>query len=218
MVGRPRQVDDSALLQSTVTVMGRTGPAAFTLALVAAEAGVVPATLVQRFKNKRGLIVALSRAHADHAAERHARAARHSLHPLDALADLVVNDWDPAITPQVFANHLAFFCADLVDEELRSITLATQQARDLAVRALLDSAVAAGTLAPGTNTAELTDTLRSAVAGAGLLWAMDHQGTLATRLRGALELALSPHRPPQISAATTVSAPAKDTPHPKDSP
>lgn len=211
MVGRPRRVDDSALLESAVKVMGRTGPAALTLALVATEAGVVPATLVQRFKNKRGLMVALSQAHAEQAAERYRLAARHSLHPLDALSELVVGEWDPTTTPQVFANHLAFLCADLVDEELRAITLATQQAQDRAAHGLLDSAAAAGALATGTDTSALTTTVQSAVAGAGLMWAMDRQGTLAARLHCTLERALSPHLAAEPSAQRT-------TPNPKETP
>lgn len=38
-------------------VMGRTGPDAFTLAAVSAETGIAPATLVQRFGDKQGLIL-----------------------------------------------------------------------------------------------------------------------------------------------------------------
>ncbi|RKW71328.1 TetR/AcrR family transcriptional regulator [Galactobacter caseinivorans] len=206
MAGRPRLVDDVTLLRATVTIMGRTGPSALTLALVATEAGVTPATVVQRFGNKRGLMLALAHSHAERASERHLHSRDQGSHPLQALTDLVVGTWDPATTPQVFANHLAFLCADLVDEDLRALTLATQRSQERTVRNLLDSAVAAGELAPGTDTAALTASIQSAVAGSGLLWAMDRQGTLNARLRSALDLALSSHltKPP--------------TPNPKETP
>ena len=53
---RPRRISDEAVLEGTLKVMSRKGPAEFTLAAVAAEVGIAPATLVQRFGDKRGLI------------------------------------------------------------------------------------------------------------------------------------------------------------------
>src|SRR5512139_2801160 len=54
---RPRRISDEAVLAGALRVMLRTGPAEFTLAAVAAEAGIAPSTLVQRFGDKRGLIL-----------------------------------------------------------------------------------------------------------------------------------------------------------------
>ena len=61
MAGRPRGMEDAAILRAAAEVIGRTGPARFTLAAVASEIGLVPATLVQRFGSKRGLLLALAR-------------------------------------------------------------------------------------------------------------------------------------------------------------
>ena len=60
--GRPRGIDDAAILRATVDVIGRVGPVGLTLAAVAAEVGLVPGTLVQRFGSKRGLLLALAEA------------------------------------------------------------------------------------------------------------------------------------------------------------
>ena len=49
-------MEDAAILRAAAEVIGRTGPARFTLAAVASEVGLVPATLVQRFGSKRGLL------------------------------------------------------------------------------------------------------------------------------------------------------------------
>ncbi len=54
---RPRRISDEDVLAGAMRVMARTGPAEFTLASVAAEVGIAPSTLVQRFGDKRGLIL-----------------------------------------------------------------------------------------------------------------------------------------------------------------
>ena len=51
MSPRPRQTSDEAILMATMRVMQRRSPVDLTLADVAKEAGVVPATLIQRFGN-----------------------------------------------------------------------------------------------------------------------------------------------------------------------
>ena len=56
MAGRPRTHSDDALLDATFRAVGAVGPARLTLADVAREAGVAPATLVQRFGSKRALL------------------------------------------------------------------------------------------------------------------------------------------------------------------
>ena len=67
-MSRPKKVTDEAVLAAALRVMLRAGPESFTLAAAAAEAGVSPATLIQRFGDKRALIVrALAQDNADYA-------------------------------------------------------------------------------------------------------------------------------------------------------
>src|SRR5436190_17709618 len=56
-MSRPRRISDEDVLAGAMRVMFRKGPAEFTLAAVAAEVGIAPPTLVQRFGDKRGLIL-----------------------------------------------------------------------------------------------------------------------------------------------------------------
>src|SRR6266705_415794 len=56
MSPRPRETSDEEILAAAARVMQRRSPAELTLADVAREAGVVPATLIQRFGTKRGLL------------------------------------------------------------------------------------------------------------------------------------------------------------------
>ena len=68
-MARPRRISDEVVLAGALRVMFRGGPAEFTLAAVAAEAGIAPPTLVQRFGDKRGLILrALAQDNAEFAA------------------------------------------------------------------------------------------------------------------------------------------------------
>ncbi len=60
MTPRPRTVADADILEATGRVIGQAGPSRFTLADVAAEVGLSPATLVQRFGSKRGLLLAVA--------------------------------------------------------------------------------------------------------------------------------------------------------------
>lgn len=194
MAGRPRGIDDATILEATIRVMGRTGPAALTLALVAEEAGVVPGTLVQRFKSKRGLILALAEHNAQRSSELCEQAQRDCRPPLEALAELVVGIWEPATTPQTFANHLAFLCADLADAQFRDLTLATHRSQSRLIAELLRAGVKGGDLVPKTDIETLTATIQSAIAGAGLIWAIEQQDSLTERLHAGLERVLAPHR------------------------
>ena len=193
--GRPRVIDDAAIMRATVEVIGRVGPVRLTLAAVAGEAGVVPGTLVQRFGSKHGLLLALAERSAADAARLPGLDWREHGTPLMALADLVVTRMAPMAAPETFANHLAFLCLDLTDPQLHERALAVHDAYGQAIGTLLAAAATAGELHPGTDVAALTAAVQAITAGAGLTWALDRQGTLADRLLTALATVLSPHRP-----------------------
>jgi AcrR family transcriptional regulator len=57
-MARTKTISDEAVLTAAATVMFAKGPSEFTLADVAKAAGIAPATLVQRFGDKHGLVVA----------------------------------------------------------------------------------------------------------------------------------------------------------------
>ncbi|MFC7728173.1 TetR/AcrR family transcriptional regulator [Actinomadura keratinilytica] len=80
-MARPRTTSDEAILQATGRALLRHGPGRLTLGGVAAEAGLSPATLVQRFGSKRGLLLAFARRAAEHAREPFDRARREHPRP-----------------------------------------------------------------------------------------------------------------------------------------
>ncbi|MFI7631625.1 TetR/AcrR family transcriptional regulator [Microbispora rosea] len=193
MAGRPRGVDDSVILSAVAEVIGKVGPAGLTLAAVADEVGLVPGTLVQRFGSKRGLLVALARQSAHEAEAHHERLRRRRPSSLEALTALAEDSMALMDTPERFANHLAFLCMDLTDPELHEYALAVHEAQRRAILALLDEAVAEGELRTGTDTAALVESVQALIAGTGLTWALDRQGTLQERLRQAVTALLSPY-------------------------
>lgn len=198
-MGRPRGTEDAAILRAAVEVIGRTGPTRFTLAAVATEVGLVPATLVQRFGSKHGLLLALARqsaADADAGAAVVAGQAREQHgSALAALTALAVDRLVPMTTPEHFANHLAFLCLDLTDPELYEPALAVHQAHGRAITALVEEAVAAGELRAGTPAGPLTRSIQTVIAGAGLTWALDREGTLQDRVAAGVSAVLAAYRP-----------------------
>ncbi|MFI9630615.1 TetR/AcrR family transcriptional regulator [Streptomyces sp. NPDC052042] len=194
MSGRPRGVDDAVILRTAVEVMGREGPSKLTLALVAQEVGLVPGTLVQRFKSKRGLLLALAEHTARDTDALHERVRTECDSPLKALEALAAEVWGAMATPESFAHHLAFLCADLGDPQFRELAVHSQQTQTRTVTALLDHAVHTGELRPDTDTTTLATTVQATAVGAGLMWAIDQQDTLRQRQRTALDTVLTPHR------------------------
>ncbi|MEU9304634.1 TetR family transcriptional regulator [Streptomyces sp. NPDC048269] len=196
-MARPRGVEDAVILRATGKVMGRVGPGGLTLAAVAREVGLVPGTLVQRFGSKRGLLLALADRSAQDAGERAGQVRQSHGSALGALVALVVESVGEMVTPETFANHLAFLCTDLTDPQLHERALAVHHARRRAIEDLLAEAAAAGELRAGTDVAALAGTVQAITAGAGLTWALERRGTLQQRLRQELDTVLSPNLPPR---------------------
>ncbi|MFD4114276.1 TetR/AcrR family transcriptional regulator [Streptomyces niveus] len=197
MAGRPRGVDDAAILRATADVVGRVGPAGLTLAAVAREVGVVPGTLMQRFGSKRGLLLALAERAAE-SAEADARTSPERLRrehgsALAALTALLVESMEPMKTPQTYANHLAFFSLDLGEPDFHAHALTVHRAERRAVEELLTAAVAAGELRAGTDVRPLARSVQAMSSGAGLVWALDREGTLARRMRQEIDEVLARH-------------------------
>jgi AcrR family transcriptional regulator len=198
VVGRPRGTGDAAILRAAAEVIGRTGPARFTLAAVASEVGLVPATLVQRFGSKRGLLLALARqsaADADAIAGQAREVRRQHGSALAALTALAVGRLAPMTTPDRFANHLAFLCLDLTDPELYEPALAVHEAHGRAIAALLEEAVDTGELRADAKAGPLTRSIQSAIAGAGLTWALDREGALPDRVAAEIAAVLAAYLP-----------------------
>jgi AcrR family transcriptional regulator len=191
--GRPRTASDDEILAGTGRAIGRIGPSRLTLADVAAEVGLAPATLVQRFGSKRGLLLAFSARGAPvvHEAFAAARAAYSS--PLAALRAALVGMTHGVATPAELANHLALLQIDLSDPDFHRHALDQARAVRDEIRALLDVAVTTGELA-ACDTARLARAVQATYNGALVTWAIFREGTVADWLDEDLAWLLRPFR------------------------
>src|ERR1700693_4757722 len=103
MSPRPRQTSDEAILRATMRMMQRRSPVDLTLADVAKDACVVPATLIQRFGTKRGLLLAACRHAPGGVPEQFAAARAKYGSPLKTLIELYLKCGGFASTPEAMA-------------------------------------------------------------------------------------------------------------------
>lgn len=190
---RPRTVDDPAVLDAAAAAISRVGPAQLTLTHVGREAGLSPATLLQRFGSKRGLLLALAQRAPTAVAEpfHGARVAHAS--PLAALSAALVQTAAVVASPEAMANSLAFLQIELSDPDFHRHALAHANAFRREVAGLLDAAIAAGELCPCT-TERLARAVHTAYNGTLVTWAIDRDGELGDRLHEQLEMLLAPLR------------------------
>jgi AcrR family transcriptional regulator len=191
MSPRTRGKSNAELLIATLATVSRLGPTRMTLADVAREAGVSPATLVQRFGSKRGLLLAVAASGNEGLGGQFAQiraAARSPLAALEGVADCMAQ---MAVSPEVLSNSLAFLQIDLVDPDFHTHALAHSRAMRAEIKALLDEAIARGELAR-CDTARLARGVQVMLGGALLQWAIDRDGKAAERLREDLETLLKP--------------------------
>ncbi len=193
MSPRPRETSDEEILAATARVMQRLGPAELTLADVAKEAGVVPATLIQRFGTKRKLLLATVKTAPAGVPEQFAAARAKYKSRLKALVELYVECSGFAATPESMANGLAYLQNDLTDPEFRASTLAQFKALRAETRKLLNEAVGTRELIK-CDTAALARLIQQVNGGSMLDWAVFRQGALASWLRRDLEALLRPYR------------------------
>lgn len=205
MSARPRTVDDQEILFAAHQAVVRLGPAKFTLADVAEEVGLAPATLVQRFGSKRGLLLAMvnmggEMADACFAAVREAHPS-----PLDALIAAATDMTRYMQTPEELANGLAFLQMDISDPEFHALAVQNSQRSLAGFRALIEDAVAAGELLP-CDTAALARAVAAISAGSLIAWAIHREGTAEEWVRADFATLLDPYRPESDRSQDRASA------------
>ena len=177
MTPRPRTVPDEAILQATATIIGRLGPSRFTLADVGREVGLSPATLVQRFGTKRGLMLALARSSAAFVDDCFAQIRAEHPSPREALLVAATYMAGMVESPESLANHLAFLQIDLSDPEFHALALESHMANQRGYRALIEDAIAAGELMD-CDAGHLARTLSSVAGGSLIAWAIERRGNV----------------------------------------
>ncbi len=189
-MGRPRTLSDEQVMNAVAAAVGRVGPHRLTLREVAQDAGVSPAMLVQRFGSKRGLLLAFLRAGGALDSMRQAYAAAAS--PLQGLIDAVVATAGVDLSPEEFANHLAFLHLDLSDPQFREVLAEEEAEVRQELVAYLHAAVAQGELRP-VEVPRLAAAVHAIWNGTQIAWAVERDGTLAGALTRDLLTLLGPY-------------------------
>ena len=192
MSPRPRKASDDQIFAAAYRIMQRLGPAQWTLADIATEAGLTPGALVQRFGSKRELQIALTAKAAAATAYLMAglRAARTSpLRTLLAYGDCLAQMGE---SPSAFAHHLGYLQLDLTDPDLHRHVRAQAQATRAAIRGLIDEAVTMGELEPTLDAPALARAIEVTLSGSLMTWAFYQEGTAAGWVRHDLDALLRP--------------------------
>lgn len=196
---RPRTTSDEAILEAAFRVISRLGPAQFTLSDVARESGLAPATLLQRFGSKRGLLLALAKVGADSVDACFMAIRKAHASPFKALVIAATEMTRMVTTPQELANSLAFLQQDISDPEFHRLSLKNSTSIVAGYQALIKDAIKAGELRT-CNAQKLARAVAAVSGGSLLAWAIHRQGSAETWVRGDLAMLLEPYRTSRLNS------------------
>ena len=188
-VARPKTITDERLLAAALVVIGRRGPE-FTVADVAAEAGVSVGTIAQRFGSKSGLLQEISRLATRDAVSRMRAAASVHEDPVEGLRAALFTLFSDLADPEVAANSLAQLGVDLVDPALRALLVEHYRAVEDELRELA-SAAALPSAPPPALAARV---LAGLVNGISMDWSIRPRGPLADRMAEDVDAVLNTWR------------------------
>jgi AcrR family transcriptional regulator len=177
-MARRKTISDEAVLDAAAKVMFAKGPAGFTLADAARAAGIAPATLVQRFGDKRGLLVAAM------TRENEVFAASLAALPLGRGAAAVIDLFRRLFPGQVefsgyFADQLLWLRQDMADPDLNRLARQRFQRLRAAIAARMPPLAI-----PAQEAARL---IEAQWQGAMLQWGIEHEGRLGDFVARSLE-------------------------------
>jgi AcrR family transcriptional regulator len=193
VAGRPRGVEDDAIFAATERALARVGYSRLSLAEVAGELGIAPATLIKRFGSRRALLLGFFAWSNRRSADQFAVARREHGQPLEALAARMLLRARPEPDRAAAVNLGSFYLETMADPEFRRMAAERERLRMAGLRALLDEAVALGQLR-AVDPDALGRVLLAATYGAYQMWAFDDGRTLAEWLQDALDAILAPLR------------------------
>ncbi|GAA1969055.1 TetR/AcrR family transcriptional regulator [Amycolatopsis minnesotensis] len=176
-MARPRGISDQRLLDAAAAVTGRVGPG-FTLAQVAAAAGVAVGTVSNRFGSKLGLLKALSRSTTERVVAMMRDDAERAADPVTGLRTSAVSVFSWLGDAEEAANHLGQLGVDIGDPELRELLGEHFSAIEAELRRQLRTA----DLPSAPSPERAARVLVAVVNGISLDWSIRPSGPLADRL------------------------------------
>lgn len=199
-MARPKLKSDEEVLAAAGLVLLDVGPHAVTLAAVAEVAGLAPATLVQRFGSKQGLLRAFAQRAVAQATLPFVAARARESSPLRALREGLFASARELGGGRRFINSLSLLLLDLRDRQLRRAAAAHAERIEAHLCQLLEAAIDAGEL-QRTDPSARARLIYAAWNGALLQWAL--------RGSGRVEDWLGPVLDDAIGGRPTIDASAK---------
>jgi AcrR family transcriptional regulator len=188
-----RKVEDADVFAAMGRVMRRVGPAALTLAAIAAEAGVTAGALVQRFGSKRELVLAHWRQAAVSGGGLRPQPGARTRSPLSALRATAAMYAKLAVSPSAALRNLAYMQSDWADPALRRHVLRHARAARARYEEWLAEAVSRGELRADTDVRALARMIEVTLGGSFLARTLHREGSAATRFREDLDFTLRPY-------------------------
>lgn len=181
-MGRPRKISDDRLLAACGRVIGQHGPG-FTLAQVAAEAGVAVGTVSTRFGSKHALLATLTKNTTEALRQTMLTVAAEHTDPVQAVRAAALATIGADLDPAVAVHHLALFGVDLADPELRAGLAAHREV----IRGVLGALLADAHLPHAPPAPDAAAVLAALVHGVQLDWALSPSGALLDRVRADID-------------------------------
>jgi AcrR family transcriptional regulator len=192
-VGRPRLATDEQILDAVARVVGRLGPARFTLSQVADEVGLAASTLIKRFGTKRKLLLALASRADAHTDACFADARARFDDPLDGVVHAATAMARGIDSREVLANHLAFLQIDLTDTDFHALALAQAKRAQAGYESLLGEAIARGMLV-SVDVDRLAHAIQAIAGGALIAWAIHGEGSAVDAVVRDVSVLIDPYR------------------------
>lgn len=169
------------------------GPGELTLGAIAAEAGITPGAIVQRFGSKRRLLLVLAErsAHSTDAFFRELERRHRS--PLAAIRAYSACMADLAASPPAFARSLAYLQTDLMDPDFRRHLMDQAHATHEGLQRLIEAAREKRELSGGVQPVRLARTIEAVIGGSLLAWAVYQRGSAERWIRADVDAVLAPY-------------------------
>jgi AcrR family transcriptional regulator len=192
-MARPKTKSDDAVLEAAHRVLLRRGPHAATLAEIAREARLSPATLVQRFGSKKNLLAAFAKRSAERAGAElgvPADGSQRAQAPLRALREALCRQAGDLGDRTGLANSMAMLLEDVRDEELRGHARTHAERVEAAIAAYLEAAAKRGEIV-WRDVPALARLVQATYNGAIIQWALRGKGPLDKWVGDTLDIAFA---------------------------
>ncbi len=192
-MARVKTTTDREIVEAAARVITRVGTSCLRLSDVAAEVGLAPATLLQRFKTKQDLLLAVTALRMEEIIADFAERRANASSPLEALLSFGSKKRSLINSRQQIANSLACMQLSLTDTGFRQQMEVLAQTLRSELTSLIDEAVNAGELR-GCHPDLLARAIMAMFHGSLIWWAVSQEGAAEPHIQRDLETLIGPYR------------------------